>query len=60
MARRQNPKIERTLKRTATKHLNIGSCYISTYIKDPYTEDATVRCFPIRLASDTVRQKGTP
>ena len=37
MARRQNPKIERTLKRTATKHLNIGSCYISTYIKDPYT-----------------------
>lgn len=44
----------------ATKHLNIGSCYISTYIKDPYTEVATVRCFPICLASDTVRQKGTP
>lgn len=44
----------------ATKHLNIGSCYISTYTKDPYTEAATVRCFPICLDSDTVRQKGTP
>lgn len=44
----------------ATKHLNIGSCYISTYIKDPYTEVAMVRCFPTCLASDTVRQKATP
>ena len=44
----------------ATKHLNTGFCYISTYIKAPYTEAATVRCFPICLASDTVRQKGTP
>ena len=42
------------------QHLNIGSCYISTYTKDPYTETATVRCFPICLASNTVRQKGTP
>ena len=44
----------------ATKHLNTGFCYISTYIKAPYTEAATVRCLPICLVSDTVRQKGTP
>ena len=26
----------------ATKHLNTGFCYISTYIKAPYTEAATL------------------
>ena len=61
MARRQNPKIERTLKRTSSlKLVKQTFLIVCEDIKDSYTEAATLRCLPICLVSDMARQKGTP
>ena len=73
MARRQNPKIERTLKRTSSlrlvKQTFLIVCegevtepeYFNSFrLTSANVKAATVRCLPICLVSDTVKQKETP
>ena len=45
--------------RIAIKRLNLGSCYISTFIKEPYIETVMPRCLPICSVSNMAKQRVT-